>query len=114
MMMERNLGDMTLINELNDYSKRLTDGVRMMAQHGKEYAKAEMDYKIALAQEALKLRADGMPVTLIDKVVYGQCAKERFDRDVAEVMYKTAQENINSIKLQIRIIDAQIEREWRV
>lgn len=112
--MDRNLGDLTMINELNDLSNRLTDAVRQMARHGKEYAKAEMDYKIALAQEALKLRADGMPVTLIDKVVHGQCAKERFDRDVAEVMYKTAQESINSIKLQIRILDAQIEREWRV
>ena len=65
-----------------------------------------------LTQEALKLRDKGMAVTLIDKVIYGNCADKRFKRDVAEVMYKTAQENVNSTKLRIRILDAQISREW--
>ena len=51
-------------------------------------------------------------MTLIDKVVYGDCADKRLKRDIAETMYKTAQENINSIKLQIRILDNQIAREW--
>lgn len=46
------------------------------------------------------------------KELYGKAANERFKRDVAEVMYKTAQENVNSIKLQIRILNDQISREW--
>lgn len=101
-----------LINALNSETARLTQAVRLMAKYGKEMAQAEHDYKVALMQEALRLRDSGMPVTLIDKVVYGKVAKKRMDRDIAESMYKTAQENINSIKLQIRVLDAQISREW--
>lgn len=100
------------INELNDLQQRLTQGIKLMGRYGKEYAQAESDYKIALSQEALKLRASDMPVTLIDKVVYGKVAKQRLARDTAEVMWKTAQENVNAIKLQIRILDNQIAREW--
>lgn len=86
-----------------------------MAKYGREYAETERDYKITLRQEALKLRTEkDMPVTLINQVVYGvpEVAEKRYKRDVAEAMYQTAQENINSIKLQIRVIEGQLNREW--
>ena len=103
-----------LINELNNLNKKLSTGINLMAKYGKEYAEAERDYKITLNQECLKLRDSGMAVTLIDKVVYGvkEVADKRFKRDVAEAMYNTAKENANAIKLQIRIMDNQISREW--
>lgn len=104
-----------LLNELNELSINLSKSGEQMKRYGKELAEAERDYKITLRQEALKLRADEqMPVTLIDKVVYGipDVAEKRFKRDVAESMYKAAQESINTLKLKIRIIDAQIQREW--
>lgn len=100
------------INELNELSQKLTQGIKLMGKYGREYAEAERQYKVALSQEALKLRADDMPVTLIDKVVHGRVADKRFIRDTAEIMWKTAQENVNAIKLQIRILDNQISREF--
>ena len=105
-----------LINEMNSLCNKLTIAGRQMKDYGRELATAERDYKIALREEALKLRAtQDMPVTLIDKVVYGvpEVAKKRFERDLAETMYKTAQESINTLKLKIRILDAQISREWQ-
>lgn len=108
-----NLGDPMLINQLNELSLKLSQGIKLMGKYGREYADAEMAYKVALAKKALELRDRGMPVTLIDKVIYGKVADERFERDTAEVMYKTAQEHINAIKLQIRILDNQIDREYR-
>ena len=55
-----------------------------------------------------------MPVTLIQQVVYGvpEVADKRFKRDVKEAIYQANQEAINSIKLQIRIIESQLQREW--
>jgi hypothetical protein len=55
-----------------------------------------------------------MPVTLINQIIYGvpEVAKKRFERDIAETMYNTAQEKINTLKLQIRILESQIQREW--
>lgn len=104
-----------LVNDIQDLNKKLSTGITLMAKYGKEFAEAERDYKITLRQEALKLRTEkGMPVTLIQQIVYGvpEVASKRFKRDVAETMWKTSQENLNAIKLQIRILDSQLSREW--
>lgn len=104
-----------LINDINALCAKLSIAGQQMQRYGKELAEAEREYKICLRQEALKLRAElEMPVTLINQVVYGipEVADKRFKRDVAEAMYKTAQESINTLKLKIRILDAQISREW--
>lgn len=109
------MNEYDLINELNGLCQKLSVSGSHMARYGKELAEAERDYKICLRQHALNLRAtQDMPVTLIDKVVYGipEVADKRFKRDVAEAMYKTSMESINTLKLKIRVLDAQISREW--
>lgn len=106
---------MNLFNDLQDLTNRLNQSIKLLANYGRDLAESEKNYKILLRQEALKLRAEkSMPVTLIQQVVYGipEVAEKRFKRDVAEAMYQTAQENINSIKLQIRVIENQLQREW--
>ena len=106
---------MDLFNDIQELTKKLNQAIKLLAQYGNDLAETERDYKITLRQEALKLRSEkGMPVTLIQQVVYGipEVADKRFKRDVSEAMYSTAQENINSIKLQIRILESQLNREW--
>ena len=105
---------MDLLNELNLLCQKLSQAIKLMSQYGKELAEAEKEYKIALRQEALKLRSGDMAVTLIQQVVYGvpEVADKRFKRDVAEAMYKTAQENINVLKLQTRVIETQLKLEY--
>ena len=98
------------INELNTSLKKLRET-------GTAYAEAERDYKIMLRQEALKLRSEKeMPVTLIQQVVYGvpEVAEKRFKRDVAEAIFVANKEAIQTIKLQIRIMENQLQREWGV
>ena len=53
-------------------------------------------------------------MTIIGDICKGnkEISALRFKRDCAEIAYKSALEAINSYKLQIRIMDAQIEREW--
>ena len=106
---------MDLFNDIQALTRELTQAIKLLEQYGKNLAESEMNYKITLRQEALKLRSEKeMPVTLIQQVVYGipEVANKRFKRDVAEAMYQTAQENINSIKLQIRVLESQLQREW--
>lgn len=104
-----------MLNALNDLSKRLTESVRYMSRAGKQYARAQNDYKVAVNQEFLRLRAEGTPVTMIAQIVQGQpaVAPKLLDRDIAESLYKTAQENIQAIKLQMRLMENQIDREYR-
>ena len=103
-----------LYSELQQKTRQLDISIRGLRGSGTEYAKAEKEYKILLRTECLKLRDEGMAVTLIDKICYGipSVAEARFKRDVAETIYKANLEAINSIKLQMRLIEAQLEREW--
>lgn len=105
-----------LIDELNRKVQELETSIKLLRQNGTTYAKAEMDYKVLLRQECLKLRDDGMAVGMIDKTCYGipRVAEARFKRDVAEAVYKANLEAINSIKLQLRLIESQIQREYGV
>lgn len=106
---------MDLYNDILKLIERLNTSVVKLKDYGKELAEAERDYKVTLRQEALKLRTEqDMPVTLINQIIYGipEVANKRFKRDTAETMYNVALENINSIKLQLRIFENQLSREW--
>lgn len=104
-----------LISEIGAKSAMLDTAVKQLSIRGRAYAQAERDYKVALAEKIIREREKGTPVTIISDICKGdaEIAKLRFERDCAEVVYKSAMEAIQSIKLQIRIIDAQIEREWK-
>lgn len=103
-----------LYNELQAKTLQLDTSIKMLRKNGTAYAQAEKDYKISLRNECLKLRDDGMAIGMIDKTCYGipAVADARFKRDVAEAVYRANQEAINSIKLQLRLLESQIQREW--
>lgn len=107
---------MDLYLELEKKIKDLNVSLKKLRETGSDFAEAERDYKITLRQEALKLRNDDkLPVTLIQQIIYGvqDVADKRFNRDVKEAIYKSNQEAINVLKLQIRIMENQLEREYR-
>ena len=108
------MSDYDLLNELSAKVNLLDTAVKELGKRGQRYAQAEHDYKVKLSQQILIERDKGVPVTIISDICRGnkEIAKLRFERDVAEVAYKAAQEAINSYKLQIRILDSQISREW--
>lgn len=105
---------MDLILELQAKTKQLEKAVAELRINGTELAKAERDYKVLLRQECLKLRDEGMAIGMIDKVCYGipSVAEARFKRDVAKTTYDANQDFINSIKLQLRLLESQIQRDY--
>lgn len=92
----------------------LTVSIKKLRANGEKLAEAERDYKITLRQEALRLRAGDMPVTLINSIIYGvqEVADKRFKRDVCQATYDANLEHINVTKLKLRILEAQLSREW--
>ena len=107
---------MELYEELESLTRQLDVSIKSLRKTGSDYASAERDYKVLLRQECLRLRDEGMAIGMIDKTCYGipSVAEARFRRDVAESVYRANQEAINSIKLRMRLIEAQIQREWSV
>lgn len=105
---------MNLYEELRIKIEQLDTSVKKLRINGTKYAETEKNYKILLRQECLKLRDEGMAIGMIDKVCYGipSVAEARFQRDIAKTVYEANQDAINAIKLEMRLIESQINREY--
>ena len=105
---------MDLLNELENLIKQLNNSLKQLRVNGTKYAETEKEYKIAVNKKALELRSQDTPVTLINQIIYGipAVAEKRFKRDVAETMYNTNLEHINVTKLKLRLLEAQLNREY--
>ena len=102
------------IQQLNDLQLELNNTINLMGIQGYELSEKERDYKIALMQEALRLKDEGMAATLITLVVKGapEVADARYERDFAQSRYDVSKEKIMALKLNIRVLEQIIEREW--
>ena len=103
-----------LYNELDQKTRMLDAAVRELRARGTALAAAERDYRIAKAVAILEEREKGTPATITADIVKGRkdIAKLCFERDCADVVYRSALEAINAIKLTIRVLENQISREW--
>ena len=106
---------MDLVQDIQKLMEELTGSIKLLRRHGNDLANAERNYKVKLRQEALKLRSEeNMPVTLINQIIYGidEVAELRLKRDIAQTMYDTNLEHINVTKLKLRLLEAQLNREY--
>ena len=108
------MADYDLWSEIQSKTRQLDYSVRELRKSGTAYAEAERIYKIKLREWCLKLRSQDMPIGLIDKTCYGipEIAELRFKRDCARVVYDANKDAINAIKLELRILENQVQREW--
>jgi TRAP-type uncharacterized transport system substrate-binding protein len=105
---------MDLYEELQSKTKQLDISIKSLRQTGTDYAQAEHDYKVKISQKVFEMKDNNIPATLINLGIYGipEIARLRLDRDIKEVIYKANQESINSLKLQMRLIESQLSREF--
>ena len=105
---------MDLYNDLNAKLDQLSASLKKLRQTGSEYAKCEKEYKILLRQEVLKLRNEGEAIGVIQLTCYGipSVAEARFKRDVAKTINEANKEAINTLKIEIRLIESQLQREY--
>lgn len=103
-----------LLEELSAKSSMLEKSLTALGNRGRAFAEAEYKYRVALADKILQERDNGTPVTIISDVCRGDrsIAKLKLDRDVSEVVYKSAMEAINVYKRQMTMLENQIAREW--
>lgn len=105
---------MQLYQELDNKTRLLDAAVKELRSRGTALAEAEREYRIAKAKAILEEREKGTPATVTLDIVKGRkdIANLCFKRDCAEVVYKSALEAINSTKLQLRLLESQVQREW--
>ena len=105
---------MDLYNELNKKLEYLDIQIKKLPETGREYAKAYTNYRIALAEELIKLKNEGYAITLAGDIARGrkEIATLKFKEISAEAIYKANLESINATKLQLKIIQEQLNKEW--
>ena len=103
-----------LYQELERKLRQLDVCIRQLRQTGSEFAEAEREYQISKRDTCLRLKAEGMAVGMISMVCKGEptVASKLYDRLAKEAIYKANQEAVMSLKLQIRVLDNQISREY--
>ena len=81
---------------------------------GRNYAGAYKKYRILLAQELLRLKAEGTPATISYDIARGriEVATAKEQEIITESLYKSCLEAINVYKLQLKILENQYEKEW--
>ena len=109
-----NIGNPELIRNQFELSARCDELIEEMARQGDLYASAEYDYQVEKNKTAYRLQDEGMSATMIGMIIKGE-PKVAFlmkARDVAKARYEATKEAINIVKLQMRMTDSQINREW--
>jgi len=106
--------ELDLYNELMQKSKELDISIKSLRKTGQDYATAYTNYRVALAEELLKLKAEGYAITLAGDIARGkrEIAHLKFEEISKEAIYKANLESINAIKLQIKLLSEQLSREY--
>lgn len=100
--------------EVQDKQMELDTSLSTLKENGVKWAEAERNYRKAKSKAILKLHAEKIPTTLILDVVKGmdEVADLDFIRNVANVVYKANMEEINVKKIDVKNIEAELEREY--
>jgi len=106
--------EFNLLTELQFRRKRLDDNTRERRVAGMTLAEKEYAYQTTRALKVLELRAENIPGNIISQIIYGTepVATKRFERDAAKVTFDCIEDAINTDKLQIKIIEGQLNREY--
>lgn len=104
-------GDYAELMAIHDELDRHTEAMR---RAGCQLAENNRKYREAIRVQTLIEQDKKTPVTVTSDIVRGtpSIAQLKCNVDCADAIYKTEQEVINVLKLKIRTIQAQIEREW--
>ena len=102
------------VNRIMDLLDKLDASIKSLIKTGKEYGAAHTDYRLKLSEKLLSLEAEGRPVTNLYYIARGDkdVALAKFREISSEAVYKANQESIQAQKLRIKILEAQLEREW--
>lgn len=89
-----------LIDKLNKLGSRLLS-------LSDEKAGTIAAYEKRMAKEIVELKANGHPVTLVEKLAKGKCAKESIEMHTAEAMYKTTMTLIQITMAQLNALQTK-------
>lgn len=107
---------MNLLSELQRDRDLMRKAVAECTDRGRVLARAEAEYQEAKNIRVLEMKDERVPATLIQLLIKGdpKVNEKLFRRDVARVDYDSARDAVNVYKLDARLLEQQIQREWNM
>lgn len=87
-----------LTAQIYEVAQRLQKSTGEIYKLAQTKAHTERDYRMELSKEILRLRAEGIPATLIGDMARGNVAELKFKRDIADGQYKSSIEALEALK----------------
>ncbi|MEJ8548431.1 hypothetical protein [Brevibacillus borstelensis] len=103
-----------IVEDIRRVSQRLDKLPAELRKQAIAYAEKERTYRLALSQEMMKLRAENMPATLINDVARGNVANLKFERDLAEALFKATVESSRAIQAEMSGLQSIYRRQDEV
>lgn len=100
-----------LVDDIRRVSQRLDKLPKELRTQAKAYAEKEREYRVALRQEILKLRSENFPATLISDLARGNVANLKFERDLAESLFKATVESSKAIQAEMSGLQSIYRRQ---
>lgn len=101
-----------MMQALAEDRRLMKTAVTEASSRGKDYAKKKSAYYARKSSAALSMRAEGVPVTLIDTAVKGmpEVADAMLEMQCAEALWRAAMKAIDVYRDDCRILYDQIKR----
>lgn len=93
-----------IIREMQDTKKRMDKCITEVYKQAKLKDAAEREYRKSLAQEILKLKAEGYQATLIPDIARGNTADLKFARDSAKSLYDSARDSMETLRTSASLL----------
>lgn len=90
-----------IIKELYIAQQRLGNATKMILQQAEQRAVTENAYRMELAKEITKLKAEGVPTTLVPDVARGHTAYLKLERDMADSVYRGTLSSMRAMEVQV-------------
>lgn len=105
------VGDYRMLMDLFDETEQEIDEMR---ESGYRVARFQSDYRMKVAVMTMRLKADGMPVTIISDLVRGdeEIARLKLEWVRAEADNNASKHKIFLNEKKIDVLNDQIKREW--
>jgi len=104
----------SIAKEIHDAAQRLSNAAGALFSLASDSAKAEQAYRKALAVEIVKLKSEGMSVTLICDIARGTLSDLKFNRDLAEARFQSGRDAVKAIQTQISALQTVVKYQSEV
>jgi len=103
-----------IAQEIRRVSKRLDKAPQVIFDNAKTFAEAEREYRLELAKEITRLRAEGLQATLINDVARGNVSDLKYKRDLAEGLYRSSLESSKALQAELSGLQSIYRRQDEV